>query len=138
MRRSKAPSWNVDCVKWSHFKHMNKNKTLIAVGSMVAIIALGLFARSSFLRAEVAAQKNACIANLHQLVGYKELWRETFKKAPSDVPTDGDLKRLPIAGYYYGRERCPAGGVYTLGRLDQKPTCSVPGHVMPDEAKRSQ
>jgi hypothetical protein len=26
---------------------------------------------------------------------------------------------------------CPAGGVYTIGTLGDKPTCSLPGHVLP-------
>jgi len=26
---------------------------------------------------------------------------------------------------------CPEGGHYTIGRVNEKPICSVPGHVLP-------
>ena len=111
---------------------------LIVVGSMVAILALVMIVWSGFRRAKATAQRNACIANLIQLDGHKEQWGNELKKSPSDVPTDADLKGMPISGIYYGRERCPLGGVYTLGRLDQKPTCSIPDHVLPDRARNTQ
>jgi len=117
---------------------MKRKKLLIAFSGIVAIIALGLLARSNFLRAKEVAKRNACIANLRQVHGYKVQWGTEYKKAPSALPTDADLKSMPIAGLYYGLLRCPAEGVYTLGRLDQKPTCSIPGHILPDEALHTQ
>jgi hypothetical protein len=31
-------------------------------------------------------------------------------------------KRMPV---------CPAGGRYTIGKVGDKPTCSIPGHALP-------
>lgn len=41
------------------------------------------------------------------------------------------LKTEDIEGYLGGNQRmprCPLGGTYTLGRITDAPTCSIPGH----------
>lgn len=30
-----------------------------------------------------------------------------------------------------GMPHCPAGGIYTIGRIDELPTCSIPTHRLP-------
>ena len=50
-----------------------------------------------------------------------------FQKRPTDVPLDTDL--FGPGKYLPQKPACPSGGVYTLGAVQAKPTCSVPGHV---------
>ncbi len=65
--------------------------------------------------------------NLRAIQGAKETWALERNKTPNDVPTDGDL----FGPDKYLREKpvCPRDGIYTLGKVSEKPTCSVPGHT---------
>ena len=69
---------------------------------------------------------NPCIANLKQLEGAKANWALEEHRRSQDIPSVADLigtnryiDRVPV---------CLLGGTYTYGRVDQKPTCSLPGH----------
>ncbi len=96
------------------------------VPGMLAAIAL-----PNFARARQTAQLNACINNLRQIDGAKQQWGLENKKPAGAIPTWDDLK--PYLGRGQGRTLvCPAGGVYTIRALTNSPTCSIPGHVLPD------
>jgi hypothetical protein len=70
--------------------------------------------------------KVRCIDNLSQIEGAKKQWMSETQKATNDVPTWADLQPLLL---HSEQLHCPNGGVYTLGRLDQRPTCSIGGEV---------
>jgi regulator of replication initiation timing len=75
-----------------------------------------------------AAQLSACINNLRQMDAAKQQWALENDKTASAVPTAQDL--LP----YFGDGLfpvCPSGGIYTINAVGVPPTCSVPGHVLP-------
>jgi DNA repair ATPase RecN len=73
-------------------------------------------------RASIAA----CVANLKMIEGVKTRWATDLQKQPTEVPLDADLfgpgKYLPL------KPACPNGGIYTVGPVQAKPTCSVAGH----------
>jgi hypothetical protein len=70
-----------------------------------------------------------CITNLRVIQGAKERWAQEQGRAPSDVPTDADLfgEGRSIAE----RPVCPQGGFYNINAVGSPPTCSYPGHIMP-------
>lgn len=78
--------------------------------------------------AAAQAVANACINNLRQIDGAKQQWALENSKTVDAVPTAEQLaaylkeKVLPT---------CPAGGKYTIKRVAEAPTCSIPGHVLP-------
>ncbi len=77
-----------------------------------------------------AADRNniaACINNLKTIEGIKARWAADFQKQPTDMPLDTDL--FGPGRYLLQKPVCPSGGVYTVGALQTKPTCSVPGHA---------
>ena len=82
--------------------------------------------------ADDAAKRQACIALLWQIKATKKQWALENNKESSDVPFPSDL--LP----YLSRggldlkvfPSCPAGGVYNLKSVFEKPTCSIPGHSL--------
>lgn len=77
-----------------------------------------------------AAERNniaICINNLKTIEGIKARWATDFQKQPTDMPLDTDL--FGPGKYLPQKPACPAGGVYTVGNLQTKPTCSVPGHA---------
>ena len=73
-------------------------------------------------------QRNACISNLRQIDGAKNEWALENGKANGTPVTAAD-----IAPYIQGGvlPKCPAGGTYTIGKVGEKPTCSIPGHELP-------
>jgi hypothetical protein len=71
-----------------------------------------------------------CLRNLRQLDSAKQAWAVDNSKDDTDVPTARDL--LP---YLKGNAlpSCPSGGTYVIGAMNELPTCSVPGHVLPPQ-----
>lgn len=70
-----------------------------------------------------------CVLNLRQLAIVKVRWELEHHKTTNDIPTAVDLREFFKNGQL---PTCPAGGIYTLGRLDEPPKCSLGGrHVLP-------
>jgi|SRR5438552_5332248 len=80
--------------------------------------------------AQANAQINACVNNLRIIAGAKDVWTLENKKGTGDAVSAQDI--LP-----YLRNNafpaCPQGGVYTLNAVGALPTCSIPGHVLPQQ-----
>jgi prepilin-type N-terminal cleavage/methylation domain-containing protein len=105
--------------------------TLVEIMIVVAIIGLlAAIAIPNFVKARQTAQKNACINNLRMIDGAKEQWAlENRAPGGGAVVEDG---ATGVNSYIKGNARpvCPAGGTYTYGAVDEKPTCSIAGHTM--------
>jgi len=112
----------------------------LALGGLItgyASIALSIFvipllaaiAIPNFVKARSTAQMNACISNLRQIDGAKEMWVVENKKETKDTPTAQELRPY-LKGGFTGL-KCPAGGVYTINSAGEKPTCSIPNHQLP-------
>lgn len=103
----------------------------ISIALSVLMIPLVLaIAIPNFVKAREVAQRNACINNLRQMDEAKQQWALENKLTEEAVPTFED-----IYAYFKGATdlfQCPAGGVYTLGPVSERPTCSVPGHELTD------
>jgi hypothetical protein len=80
---------------------------------------------------------SACINNLRQIDAAMQQWAlENGITNGDTIVTEKDIQP------FLGRElkgnipRCPSGGKYTIGKLNQPPTCSIgtnanPPHVLP-------
>jgi len=102
------------------------------MGSALSLLMFPLMlaiAIPNFVKARSEAQKHACIANLRQIQGAKEIWALENKKLPSDKPTAADL--YGPTKYVRAEPTCPAGGVYGINTVESKASCSVPGHRLP-------
>jgi hypothetical protein len=75
-----------------------------------------------------ADNRNICINNLRQIDAAKQQWALEKNKTPAAIPAAQDLAPyfkdgiLPV---------CPSGGTYSINAVGELPTCSVPGHVLP-------
>jgi hypothetical protein len=67
-----------------------------------------------------------CIANLKRLEGAKQTWAVENHKTTNDAPDMSDL-----TSFLKEHLACRAGGVYTVGRVGEKPKCSIKGHELP-------
>jgi len=74
-----------------------------------------------------AGRKKACIVNLQQIQGAKDMWALEHKKTGADIPTDADL--FGPDKYLTEKPVCPSGGTYSLNNLTNKPACSIPDHA---------
>lgn len=93
------------------------------IGIMAAI------AIPNFVKARTTAQMYACISNLRQIDGAKQMWALDNKKQTTDTPTAQELDTYVRPNF--GSLKCPAGGVYTIHSLGEMPTCSIPRHELP-------
>jgi competence protein ComGC len=100
---------------------------LLAIGAAFPIGMLSAIAIPNFVKARETSQKNACLNNLRMLDAAKHQWALEKNKRQTDTPTMADL-----TPYFAQQSRptCSQGGTYTLGRVDQAPTCSVHGSLM--------
>jgi len=94
---------------------------LIPIIGMMAAIAI-----PNFVKARSTAQMNMCISNLRQIDGAKQQWALENKKQTTDTPTAQELDTYLHRSFT--TLKCPAGGVYTINAVGEKPACSIPQH----------
>ena len=99
---------------------------LIPVIGLLAAIAI-----PNFVKARTTAQMNVCISNLRQIDGAKQIWAVEQKKETADTPTAQDVDPYIPGGL--SALKCPAGGVYTIHPVGEKPPCSIPSHRLPSD-----
>jgi ABC-type proline/glycine betaine transport system substrate-binding protein len=80
-----------------------------------------------FIQARQASVRLACMNHLIQIDGAKQQWKIEHKKTDADIPTWEDLKP-----YLSGNAelKCPAGGIYTIGKVGELPSCSITNHSL--------
>ncbi len=106
-----------------HAPTFKKAFTLTEIMLVVALIAFLLaIAIPSFFAARERSRQTTCQENLTKIDGTKQQWALETNATIDLIPTWDDLvgeslylRRMPI---------CPASGVYTIGNLDQTPTCT--------------
>jgi len=103
-----------------------KTTALILALLLAACGAVALGWIYSHPRGCVLPQRNVCITNLRQLEGAKWQWFLEEHKTTNDIPTMGDIARFMRVV-----PACPAGGLYSLGQVCEKPKCSMKGHELP-------
>jgi predicted RNase H-like nuclease (RuvC/YqgF family) len=81
--------------------------------------------------AQSTQNMNACINNLRLIDSAKQQWALENKKQATDMPTVDDLRPYLAQKPNGLLLACPDGGIYTIGAVGEKPTCSIPGHVLP-------
>jgi hypothetical protein len=84
--------------------------------------------RAAAQEAEAVVERNACINNLRQIDAAKQQWALEKNKAADAIPTAQDLLPYFKDGIF---PACPSGGIYTLNAVGELPSCSIPGHVLP-------
>lgn len=68
-------------------------------------------------------QARLCASALKMFADGKKLWAEQNNKTAEDIPTMQD-----IVPFIACSTNCPGGGTYTLGKVSELPTCSIPEH----------
>jgi hypothetical protein len=108
-----------------------KSKILVVVGvAICACVALGV--RNYIYAHQTSAAYSQCEYNLLVIDICKENWKVDHDKPADYVLTLDDLREefRPYAeryGWTNGVPICPDGGIYTVGRIGERPRCSIVG-----------
>ena len=116
---------------------MTKSKAAILIAVLLLAAGVALFISYQGLKEQ---HRRACISNLRMIDANKQQWALEQRKQPTEMAPS--LSNLWF--YFYGRDwehsgdhqpftawipTCPSGGTYTVGRVRDLPTCTIPGHV---------
>lgn len=105
-----------------------RNRTLativLAFLGLICVVALFLPARADNYNSSAA-----CRNNLKEIQIAKRVWEDERGTSTNEVPTWTDLgpyirKRENSRSWQNGVPKCPKGGTYTIGKLDELPKCS--------------
>jgi len=88
-------------------------------------------ARAAAQQTDAEAERNACINNLRQIDAAKNQWALENNKPATAVPTEQDIAPYIKLDANGNIPVCPSGGTYTINAVGIPPTCSIPGHVLP-------
>src|SRR3954467_5312043 len=98
-------------------------------------LALPVFAGALMLvvgcHQEQTYASDACINNLRLIESAKEQWVKEHPNTTNHVLTWDDVRGYIGRGPSGVLPTCPADGSYTLGRVGEKPTCSIARHKLP-------
>lgn len=112
-----------------------KGFTLVEIMIVVAIIGLlAAIAIPNFVQARTRTQQNACIANLKQIDGAKQLWALDSGGGSASTPVEGDL----VPTYIKASPYCPLDSTkttaasYTINNVGTTPVCKkdATNHVL--------
>ena len=110
----------------------NAGFTLVEIMIVVAIIGLlAAIAVPAFAKYRATSRRSACMANLRQMENAKSVWAQENRKSTTDAPADTDL--FGLDKYLRSKPLCAASGIYNLGTVDNKVSCSmatVEGHTL--------
>jgi hypothetical protein len=100
-------------------------KILILLASLVAVAFIVLFVLA-YLTPK-SSKIPRCHDNLMQIESYKQIWEanRTTAEVTNDAPSWDDLRPYFPEGWSNSIPVCPNGGIYTIGRVGEKPRCSI-------------
>jgi len=101
------------------------SKTALAVGTLITVLLIG--AVSYYMHVRSKAEASSCVAYLFKIDLSKQQWA-----LEHNARTNASVSWEQVQDYYKlpGRPPpCPGGGTYTLGRIGELPSCSIPAHT---------
>lgn len=96
----------------------------IAVPCACGFLLFAFIAIPNVLPPRIAPAQNACVSYLKFIQNGKAEWAKRNQKLPSDIPTAEDVFSSNNPAPYQWIPRCPTGGKYKMGAVNQNPTCT--------------
>jgi prepilin-type N-terminal cleavage/methylation domain-containing protein len=92
-------------------------EVMIVVGIMAVLLTIAV---PNFLRARAVARQRTCLQNMRQIDNAKDQHAMENRLADGTACVMGDL----VPGFMRNTPTCPTGGIYTVGVIGTKATCS--------------
>jgi len=107
-------------------KRTGKAFTLIEIMIVVAIIGILIaIAVPGFIRAREVSRRSSCEENLVKIDSAKVTWALETNQNELAVPAWDDLVQPNQTGYLRFTPVCPIDGTYTIGALNELPSCDA-------------
>ena len=97
---------------------------------LVAVAIVGLIVIPNFASPHRVNPANACINNLRLIDACKQEWGVEHGRTNGPVSWEDIAPYLARLGEKPESIRCPGGGTYTLGKIEELPTCTIPKHSL--------
>jgi hypothetical protein len=113
---------------------MRAFKSFLILLAVIALVVLAV-AIPNFIRARSTSASNFYVNSLRQIEAAKQQWALESSKTTNDVPTWSELLPFLDTGFtnYFltnGVVVRPKGGIYTIGRVGEPPTCAIDGRTV--------
>lgn len=108
----------------------------VSIALAVLLIPMLAIAVPNFIRARQNAQQNFCINNLRMIDSAKQSWALEKNKTSEDTPTAEALNPY-VRNQNFTALRCPLGGTYSINKVGEAPTCTIPNHRLPSVGNRN-
>jgi hypothetical protein len=109
-------------------------KLKVILPIIFAIAILSLISIPTFVREPWTSPQNACYNNLRYIDVAKQTWGLENHKTNGPVSWSDIqpylIKVLKEQGRKTEMPKCPEGGTYTLGNIEELPKCSIKGHSL--------
>lgn len=109
----------------------NHVKRIVIIVAALGFVFLAWVVLMNFRPWRITKSSNPCINSLRVLDGAKQQWSLENHKTNNEAVTWEDIR--PYLGPTGAQQKpvCPEGGIYTLGRVNESPKCSIPSHKLP-------
>lgn len=101
----------------------------LAIVSLILVL-MAMAIPNFFVKARTSPCPSSCQAHLKKVAGAKKAWALDREKHPFAIPRHQDI--FGTDKYLLEFEPCLSGGVFTMGTVDENPTCSIAKHNIPD------
>jgi hypothetical protein len=114
-----------------------RRKTIYLTTAFLAIGILSVVVVRAVRNYQTEAAALKCIDNLRSMDGGKQQWALECHQSSNAIPTWDELAPYIVNAFYqesnfrytnYTGPQCPRRGTYTVGRVADAPTCTIPGH----------
>jgi hypothetical protein len=101
----------------------------LAIACALGLVVLGVL----FYRNNANVVTEECVHSLYHLCEAKGAWAREHQATNGATPTWSDLRPHYIGPANWPTTepapRCPGGGTWAIGRIDEMPTCSIAAHT---------
>ena len=111
------------------------NKVLlvtVAVMTLALVFTLGSLVGSVIRSSTKEGRAEQCVVNLRRISEAKGSWAGEHDRG---LMTEDPLTRTDLHAYFdtHMWRKCPSGGIYTIGKVGEPPTCTIKGHSLAPE-----
>jgi hypothetical protein len=100
-------------------------KAIVALSMILLFVSIVVVIIPNFVEARYTSSQNSCVNNLRQIQAAKQEWALENGKANGAIVTVEDITPYIQLDSNGNIPKCPAGGVYILGRVGEDVRCSI-------------